>query len=66
MSDRERKRVPDDRSDVLDGSYPRNTGDLPSIRGLGKRARSRRADMKRLSTIVVTVTDWICFATDAI
>ena len=59
MPDRERKRIPDDRSDVLDGPYPLNTEDLPSIRGLAKRARSRRVDMKRLSTIAVTVTDWM-------
>ena len=53
MSDGERKRVPDHRSDVLKGSvphgppaHPRNTED-PSFRG---RAR-RRAEMKQLGEV---------------
>ena len=51
MPDRERKRVPDHRSDVLKGmstqgppAHPRNT-EYSSIRGRRKRAR-RRAEMK--------------------
>ena len=56
MPDRERKRVPDHRSDVLKGSLtvgpsaqPRNT-EYPNIRGRAKRAR-RRVEMKQLREV---------------
>ena len=52
MPDRDRKRVPDHRSDVFKGSlpqgspaHPRNT-EGQSIRGLAKRRR-RRTEMKQ-------------------
>ena len=56
MPDRERKRVPDHRSDAMKGSLPqgppahsKNT-EYPSIRGWTKTAR-RRVEMKQLREV---------------